>query len=51
MNSFHKVNKLYDGTMNEVHPFFYHTDISLNVCFLFQKAMKQVDRMLFVADM
>ena len=37
--------------MNKVHHFCFHTDISSDECLTFQQAMKQVDRMLFVADM
>ena len=50
VSCFHEVNELYDGTMNEVHHFCFHTDISSNECFTFQQAMKQVDIMLFVCS-
>ena len=51
MNRFHKVNKLYDGTLNEVHHLFYATDISTNESFTFRNAMKQDDKLDFLDAM
>ena len=48
MNCFHEINELYYGTLNEVHHFFYSTDISSNECFAFKQAMKQEDKLSFV---
>ena len=41
MNLFHEVNKLYDGTLNKIHHFFYSTDIPPNETFTFRKGTKQ----------
>ena len=51
LNRFHEVNELYDGTLNEVHQLMYSTDISTNESFTFRNAMKQEDKMSFVAAM
>ena len=51
MNRFHEVNKLYDGTMNNVHHLLYATDISSNDSFTFRNAMEQDDKMAFVDAM
>ena len=51
MNRFHKVNELYDGTLNEVHHLLYANDISSNDRFTFQNAMKQDDKLAFVDAM
>ena len=48
MNRFHKVNELYDGTLNEVHHLLYTTDISSKDSFTFRNAMKQDDKLAFV---
>ena len=45
MNRFHKVNELYDGTLNEVHQLIYHTNISTNESFTFRNAMKQDNKL------
>ena len=51
MNRFHKVNNLYDGTLNEVHNLFYATNISSNESFTFLNEMKQDDNLVFVEAM
>ena len=51
MNQFHEVNKLYDGTINEIHHFSYSTDITTNETFTFREVMKQEDRISFVDSM
>ena len=48
MNSFHEVNEIYDGTMNVVQHFCFHTNISSNECFKFQQVMKKEDIILFL---
>ena len=48
MNRFHKLNELYDVTLNEVHHFMYSTNITTNECFMFLNEMKQEDKMSFV---
>ena len=51
MNRYHEVNELYDGTLNSVHHYMYTTDIAANDSFTFRNAMKQEDKMSFVAAM
>ena len=51
MNRFHKVNELYDGTINELHQLLYVTNISSNDSFTFRNAMKQDDKLAFVDAM
>ena len=48
MNSFHEVNELYNGTLNEVHYLLYATDISSNDSFTFRNATKQDEKLAFV---
>ena len=47
MNSFQKLNELYDGTLNEMHHLLYTTNISTNECFTLRNAMKQEDKLSF----
>ena len=47
-NSFHEVNELYNGTLNQVHTFMYATKISSNESFTLHDAMKQEDQMQFI---
>ena len=51
MNRFHKVNELYDETLNDVHHLFYTTDISLNESFRFRNEIKQDDKLAFIDAM
>ena len=51
MNLFHKVNEIYDVTLNEMHHLFYGTDISSNESFTFRNAMKQDYNLSFVDAM
>ena len=48
MNWFHKVNELYDGTLNTIYHLFYSNDITTNKTFTFREATKQEDRISFV---
>ena len=51
MNRFHEVNKLYDGTLNEVHHLFYATGISSNKSFKFRNEIQQDDKLSFIDAM
>ena len=51
MNRYHKMNELYDGTLNSVHHFMYATGIAANDIFTFRNSMKQDDKMSFVEAM
>ena len=51
MNWFHKVNELYDGTLNKIHHLFYSTDITTNETFTLYESMKQEYRISFVDTM
>ena len=51
INKFEEINEHYDGTVNNMHFFSYLTEISSNEVFPFQQAMKQDDRLDFVAAM
>ena len=51
MNRFYEVYDLYDVTLNEVHRFFYATNISCNEIFRFRNTMKQDDKLLFIDAM
>ena len=51
INKFKEINEHYDGTVNNMHFFSYLTEISSNEVFTFQQAMKQDDRLDFVAAM
>ena len=51
INKFEEINEHYDGTVNNMHFFSYLTEISSNEVFTFQQAMKQDDRLDFVAAM
>ena len=48
MNRFHKVNELYDSTLNKVHHFMFATDIAANNSFTFKNTMKQDNTISFV---
>ena len=48
---FEEANEHYDGTVNEMHLFSYLTDVSTNEVFTLRQAMKEDDRMDFVAAM
>ena len=43
MDQFHKVNELYDGTLNKIQHFFYSTYITKDETFTFHEATKQED--------
>ena len=51
MNSFHKVNELYDDTLNEIHHLLYTTNISTNACFMSRNTIKQEDKLSFINAM
>ena len=48
MNRFHKVNEIYDVTLNEVHHLFYATNKSSKESFTFRNVMKQDDKLALV---
>ena len=51
INRFHKENKFYDVTLNEVNHLFYATNISSNKSFTIRNVMKQDDKLAFVDTM
>ena len=52
MHRFHEINKLYDGTVNQLHHFAFSTiDISSNEVFTYHKSMKEADAERLIAAM
>ena len=52
MHRFHELNKLYDGTVNQLHHFDFSTiNISSNEVFTYHKAMKEADAEIFISAM
>ena len=51
VNKFEEINEHYDGIVNNMHFFSYLTEISFNEVFTFQQAMKQEDKLDFIAAM
>ena len=50
MHRFHELNELYDGTVNQLHHFYFlYMDVAINEVFNYHKAMKEADTELFIA--